>query len=1065
MSLYKTSVGRPITTLLVFVAIAILGIFSLGRLPVDLLPEIETNAIMVMTTYQGASAADIETNVTRPLENTLNGVSDLKHITSQSKENISIITLEFEYGIDIDVATNDVRDKLDMISSALPDEVDTPILFKFGTEDIPIMLLSVAADESMPGLYKILDDNVATPLARIKGVGTISISGIPEREIQVYCDPRKLEAYGISIENIASVIAAENKNVPAGNIDIGSNSYSLRVQKEFSAPEEMLGLVVGTSNGKTVYLRDVATVTDTHEERSQESYTNRKKGGMIMIQKQSGANSVEIAEKVKEMLPKIEKTLPSDIKIGEIVNTSDNILNTIDSLTKTITVTFFIVMLVVLVFLGRWRATFVVVLTIPISLLSALIYLLVSGNTLNIISMSALSIAIGMVVDNAIVVLENITTHIDRGSKPKQAAIFATNEVAISVMASTLTTIAVFLPLTMITGMAGVLFKQLGWMVTIILSVSTLAAITLTPMLCSQMMRFNKKKSRMQEIFFVPIEKALNALNNGYAKLLGRLYNYRKTVVFCAALLFFGTVFGLGKVMKTEYFPTQDNARISITVKLPAGTRQELTRDLALRINDTLVAHYPEIKVINFTEGQAGTDDVLSSMRDNGTYLISFNISLVSVEDRDRGLTLIGDLMRKDLEKFPEIRTFEVVEGGQSGGAGGQTTVDIEIYGYDFTATDILAAQVAEKMSAVEGCTQVNISRDEYTPEYQVDFDREKLAQNGLNVSTAASYLRNRINGSVTSYYREDGDEYDIRVRYGLPFRESVEDIENIVIYNAQGNGIKVKDLGRVIETFTPPTIERKDRERVITVSCVVGNGYAMSQILAEANKVMEQVEIPAGLTWQFGGAFEDQQDTFTDLFTLMALIIILVFIIMAAQFESFTYPFVIMFSIPFALVGVIIGLVVTNTPMGVMALLGVLMLVGIVVNNGIVLVDYTNLCRERGMSVKDSVVTAGRSRLRPVLMTTLTTVIGMIPLAVDRGEGSEMWRSMGTTVACGLSFSTLITLILVPILYSMFADFGERRKARKKARQERKDAKEAERVKESEMTSESGATESLSSI
>ncbi len=1039
MSLYKSAVGRPVTTMLVFVAVAILGLFSWSRLPVDLLPEIETNAIMVMTTYRGASAADIETNVTRPLENILNGVSDLKHVSSSSKENISVITLEFEYGIDIDVATNDVRDKLDMVVSALPDEADTPIIFKFGTDDIPIMLLSVSAKESMAGLYKILDDNVATPLARVKGVGTVSISGIPEREIQVYCDPLKLEAYGLTIEGIASVISAENRNVPAGSFDIGSESYSLRVQKEFTAADEMLDLVVGSAEGAPVYLRDVATVTDTREERAQEVYTDRELGGMIMIQKQSGANSVEIARKVEEMLPRIEKNLPSDIKIGTIVNTSDNILNTIDSLTETISITFAVVMLVVFVFLGRWRATFVVVLTIPISLLSALIYLLVSGNTLNIISMSALSIAIGMVVDNAIVVLENITTHIERGSRPKQAAVFATNEVAISVIASTLTTVAVFLPLTMITGMAGILFKQLGWMVTIILTVSTVAAITLTPMLCSQMLRLDAKKSRLHRIIFIPVERALEALNNGYARLLGWGYRHRAVVVIGAMALFFGVVMGVGRMLKTEYFPTQDNARISITVKLPAGTRQEITRDLALRINDTLTAHYPEIEVINFSEGQADTDNALSSMQDNGTYLISFNISLVSVEERDRGLTVIGDLMRKDLDKFPEIRTYQVVEGGMSGGTGGQSVVDIEIYGYDLAATDKLAADVAARMSQVEGCTQVNISRDEYAPEYQVDFDREKLARSGLNVSTAASYLRNRINGSVASYYREDGDEYDIRVRYARRFRESVEDIENITVYNGRGDGIKIKDLGRVVETFTPPTIERKDRERIITVSCVVAHDAAMSDLLAEAGKVMEQVEIPSGVTWQFGGTFEDQQETFADLFTLMALIVILVFIIMAAQFESFTYPFVIMFSIPFALVGVILGLVATGTPMGVMSLLGILMLVGIVVNNGIVLVDYTNLCRERGMGVREAVVTAGRSRLRPVLMTTLTTVIGMIPLAIDKGEGSEMWRSMGLTVACGLSFSTLVTLVLVPILYSLMADFGERRKARKAERAARK--------------------------
>ncbi len=446
MSIYQSAVKKPITTALVFVAVAIFGLFSLINIPIDLIPEIETNTIMVMTTYQGANASDIENNVTKPLENVLNRVSDLKHITSKSKENVSIVTLEFEYGIDIDVATNDVRDKLDMVTSALPDNVDNPIIFKFGADDIPILLLSVTAKESSPGLYKILDDVVANPLARIGGVGTVSISGAPQRELTVYCDPHKLEAYNISIETIAGIIAAENRNTPAGQIDVGSNTYSLRVQKEFTSADDMKMLVVGVSAGKPVYLKDVATIRDGLEERSKETYNNGEKGGMIIIQKQSGANSVKISNKVMEMLPSLQAKLPSDVKVNVIVNTSDNIVNTIMSLGETILITLLLVMVVVYVFLGRWRATFIIMLTVPISLLASLIYLFATGNSLNIISLSSLSIAIGMVVDDAIVVLENVTTHIERGSRPKSAAVYATNEVAISVIASTLTMLAVFTP-------------------------------------------------------------------------------------------------------------------------------------------------------------------------------------------------------------------------------------------------------------------------------------------------------------------------------------------------------------------------------------------------------------------------------------------------------------------------------------------------------------------------------------------------------------------------------------------------------------------------------------------
>ena len=696
MSIYQTAVKRPVTTILIFLGVAIFGLFSLSRLSIDLLPDIETNAIMVMTSYGGASAEDIETNITRPLENTLNSVTDLKHVTSKSREGISVITLEFEYGTDIDVATNDVRDKLDRVTT-LPDGANTPILFKFGTDDIPILLLSVTAKESFSGLYKILDDQVATPLARVQGVGTVSISGLPEREIQIYCDPLKLEAYGISIETIGSIIGAENKNIPAGSIDIGSNVYSMRVQKEFEDANEMLDLVVGMSGGVPVYLRDVARIVDAPEERAQESFTDGVQGGILVIQKQSGANSVNISRAVVKKLEDIKKTLPSDIVISPIIDTSDNIIKTIDSLTRTIATTLIIVSLVVLLFLGRWRATFVIVLTIPISLLSALTYLLATGNTLNIISMSALSIAIGMVVDNAIVVLENITTHIERGSRPRQAAMFATNEVAISVMASTLTTIAVFLPLTMVQGIAGIMFEQLGWMVTIILAVSTIGAITLTPTLCSLMLRLSHKQNLFQKVVFNPFNGFLKKLTAGYARLLHWCVRHRKTTIFIALALFFGSIFVLLPFVKTEFFPSQDNARIGITIKLPTGTRQNITRDLGFRIVDQFKQNYPEIEKINFTEGQAGEDNVFGNMSDNGNNILTFNISTSSSSQRERSLTEICDLMRVDLEGYPEIKTYNVQAGGGGGGIGGESAVEIELYGYSFDKGDVLAERLLKK--------------------------------------------------------------------------------------------------------------------------------------------------------------------------------------------------------------------------------------------------------------------------------------------------------------------------------------------------------------------------------
>ena len=1033
MSIYRKAVNNPVTTSLVFIAMAIFGIFSLINISLDRFPKFDANVVMVMSSYPGASAEDIETNLTKVLENSLNGVSDLKNLSSTSKENISLITLEFIEGVDIDVATNDVRDKLDMVNSVLPDGASLPVIFKFSADDMPIMIMAATADESLQALEKILDDKVATPLARVSGVGTVSIAGAPQREIQVYCDPNKLEAYGLTVAGISSVIASENRNVPSGTIDIGSNAYSLRVEKEFTSAEEMLNVVVGHSNGKTIYLRDVARVVDGVEERYQEAYVNGVQGAQIVIQKQADANTVNVIRGVKKEMKKIEKNLPSDIQIRTVVDSSDNILNTLNSLKETILVTFLIVMLVVYLFLGRWRATFIIVLAIPISLLASLMYLWATGNTLNIVSMSALSIAIGMVVDDAIVVLENISTHLEKGAKPKEAAVHATQEVGISVIASTLTMLAVFLPLTMIKGMAGLMFKQLGWITSIIMIVSTIGALTLIPMLCSQFLRFKPKTGKVHDLIFGNFNKLIELISRGYSHLISWCIGHRTIVVIISILVFVGTLGFIAPRVKTEFMPKSDDGRITLQLELPAGTGQDVTRAIAHEIHGKFKAAIPEIVNCSYALGQADSDNSFAAMQNNGTHVVSYNINVGSMEDRERSTAEIADVVRGILADYPEFKKIKVTEGG--GGMGGASTVDIEIYGYDFETTDRVAKVIQAKMLQDKVFAQVLLSRDEYTPEYQVDFDREKLAVNGLNSTTAAAYLSAAMNGSTQSFYREDGDEYDIRVRYAPEFRTSIEDIENIMIYNNMGKGVRIKDLGTVVETLTPPSIQRKNRERLITVSGVVANGAALSDAVAVTDAILADTEIPSELAVEIGGSYEDQQDMFGDLIMLLAMIIILVYIVMASQFESFMSPFVIMFSIPFAFVGVFMGLWFTGTPLGTMGMIGILILMGIVVKNGIVLIDYTILMRERGYSVAEASTIAAKSRLRPILMTTLTTVLGMVPMAIGQGEGSEMWRSLGMVVAWGLSISTLVTLVIIPTVYASMASWQERRAARKAAR------------------------------
>lgn len=1032
MSLYGAAVKRPIMTTLCFVTVVILGLFSLAKLPIDLYPDIDTNTIMVITMYPGASAEDIEQNLTKPLENTLNSVEHLKHITSKSRENTSVITLEFEYGYDIDVLTNDVRDKLDMVESMLPDDAENPIIFKFSTDMIPICLLSVEAKESMQGLYKILDDAVVNPLARVDGVGTVSVSGAPKREIHVYVDPRRMEAYNLSVEGISQIIGAENRNVPGGAFDVGSNTYSLRVQGEFKESSQLEALPVGSFNGKIVYLRDVARVEDSLEERTQQTYIGGEAGAMIIIQKQSGANSVEISDKVMKMLPRLQKNLPSDVKLGIIVDTSDNIRNTIASLEETVLYALLFVMIVVFVFLGRWRATLIIVITIPVSLIASFIYLFATGNTLNIISLSALSISIGMVVDDAIVVLENVTTHIERGSDPRQAAVHGTNEVAISVIASTLTLIAVFFPLTMVTGMTGVLFRQLGWMVTIMMIISTTCALSLTPMLCSVWLKRQNHHSRLYTIFFTPIEKGLDKFDNGYAHLLRTVVAHRITTILLCLGIFVGSIF-LMRFVGSEFIPMSDDGRLGVDLELPIGSRVETAQEVTGRLDALWRKKYPEIEAISYTVGPASSDNTFASLSDNGAHIISMNIRLSDPAKRSRGIKEIADDMRRDIETgFPEFQKAQVnIGGGRNQGMSGQATVDFEIYGYDFEETDSVARQLKTILEGIPGTADITISRSEYQPEYQVDFDREKLSLYGLNLQTAAYYLRNRINGATASQYREDGEEYDIKVMYAPESRTSLEDIENILIYTPQGQGIRLKDLGKVVERSTPPTIERKDRERLITVSSIV-DGVPMSVIVTEAQLKIDEMHLPPGITIGLSGSYEDQQDSFSDLMLLGLLIIILVYVVMAAQFESLTYPGIIMTSLLFAFSGVFLILWLTGHTLNIMSMIGAIMLIGIVVKNGIVLIDYITLNRERGMSIRGAVIHGGKSRLRPVVMTTLTTILGMVPMAVGTGQGAELWRPMGVAVIGGLTFSTILTLLFVPVLYCVFASNGVKRVRRK---------------------------------
>ncbi len=1039
MKIYETSVRKPISTALIFVAVIVFGLFSLNNLAIDQLPEMDLPAISVITTYQGANAEDIENNITRRIEDGLNTVSNLKEITSKSSDGVSLVSLEFEWGTNLDEASNDIRDALGRLSDYLPEDAEDPILFRFNSSMMPIMSFSITADESYPALNKILEEQFVNRLSRIDGVGSVSVMGAPVREIQVNVDPVKLEAYGLSVEQIGAIIAQENINTSGGTLDVGNHTYNLKADGEFNSSDDLKTILISNMNGQEIYLRDVAEIRDTLEKQTLDERMNGELGVRVMIQKQSGANTVKIVEKVKKMLPEIERNLPSDVEIYLLNDSSKNIKDSISTLTDTVMFAFLFVILVVLFFLGRWRATLIICLTIPISLVVSFIYLQLTGGTLNIISLSSLSIAIGMVVDDAIVVLENITTHIERGSKPREAAIYGTNEVWLSVIATTLVVVAVFLPLTMVEGMAGVMFKQLGWIVSLVVCTSTIAAISLTPMMSALLLKMENNQHTYKGLsaIYKPIDKFLAWLDRAYAAVLRWALAHKKIVFFAPMLLLVFGVWLFATKIPTEFMPSSDGDHMSATVTLDQNLSVEYTTRIARQIDSIVYAKYPEVMLLSTSAGSSSTSNVFSAMSTTGSNIINYTFRLTDPQDRERTVFEIADAFRADLATIPEIKRSMVSGGG--GMMGGGSSVEVQIFGHDIERTNAIAEELMAEFSALEGARDVRLSRDDMRPEYNVEFDRNKLAYYGLNSSTVSSAIRNRINGMTASIYREDGEEYYIKVRYGEEHRTSLEDVENILVYNSRGQGVRVRDIGKVTEVYAPPTIERQNRQRLVTITVALGNDVVLGDMVSKVNSVLDNYPLPEDVYTYIGGDWEDQQESFADIGTLLILIVLLVYIVMATQFESFVMPFIIMFTILYALPGSAIALWITDTPLSLMALIAIVMLVGIVVKNGIVMVDFTNLLRERGVGMYEAVYTAGKSRLRPVLMTSLTTILGMLPMALGLGNGAELWQPMGIAIVGGLLFSTILTLVAVPILYYVFMGRSEKYIARRKARSERK--------------------------
>lgn len=1058
MHLPEFGVKRPVTNLMIFLAIILLAAYSFSRLGIDSFPEIEPPAITVITSYPGASPEDVEIKVTEELENQLATTPGLEKITSISAEGVSLITLKFIWGTNIDEASNDIRDRIDLAKQRLPDipnEMENPYLFKFNTANIPILYLGITAKQTYPELYDMVDKRLGDALRQLPGVGTVQIQGGGlKRQINVWVNKERLEGYGFSILDIQNVLKRENITQPVGNLKTGLTDYLIRLPGEFMNPDEINLVILGKRSGKVIYLRDVAKIEDGFQEVTSEVRINKQPGVMMMIQKQSGTNTVEVAQRVKKRLKELERNFPSDVKINTIFDTSKDIINSINSLKSSVVLAIVLVIFVVWFFLRQFTPSMIIALTIPFSLLISFIYLFLTGRTINTISLSSLAIASGMVVDNAIVVVDNIHRRLERGNRPSEAAIFGASEMFFAIAASTLTTVVVFMPMLFIPGVVGIMFGELAVIVIVTLLASLFTAVTFSPMLSSKWMKTNngnvqnigeKREIKVKRGIFGKIydvsEKMFKSWEEFYLKALKFSLGHKKMVLFVFVCVFILSIF-LMPFVGNEFMPEEDTGDLRITVSLPIGTRLEVTDKVAQRIEEIFNQEVPEARFYYARSGQvSGIGRIMGN--NSGSHVIAAGAKLVPKDKRKRSVFQIAEIVRAKIKDIPGVIKTDVGTGNPIDrlitGTGGKN-IQLEIIGHSFEETDATALKIKQILEKIPGAVDVSISRDANRPELKIEIDREKAGMLGLDMTTISNSLKTSIQGSTASKYREKGKTYDIYVRLEESSRATIEDIENIGIIlptleektqlsrladlealkGVAIKPVKLSNIAKIYETTVPDSIERKNRERIVKVEA---NAYKRSsgKIIEDLNKELERVTLPRDVEINFGGAAEEQAKAFRDLVLLLLLGIALVYMVMAAQFESFLDPFIVMFAIPFTFAGVIFGFLLTGTTLSVVSFIGIVMLMGIVVNNAIVLISYIDILKARKVSLYDSVTLGGRDRLRPVLMTTITTLVGLLPLALSRGEGSEVWQPLGITMISGLTVSSFVTLLFVPTLYAVF--------------------------------------------
>jgi len=1026
MKVSRFSVHHPVFTVMSVLIVMILGGISVLRLPIDLMPDITYPTLSISTSYENASPEEIEEIITRPIEEAMSAVPGVEEVTSVSAEGISQVRVSFNWGTDLDTAANDVRDRLDRVVGRLPDEAERPTLRKFDLASFPIVLLGASSKLDPVQMRLIIDDQIKYRIERLPGVASLDVHGGLDREIHVNLSADKIKALGIPLDQILQRIRAENVSIPAGTLERGTMEVMLRTPGEYTSLDELRNTVIAVRDGVPIQIKEIASVEDSWQKVKRIIKINGRPGVRMAVLKQSGMNTVEVAREVLKEIERINQDLPQ-IHVTPVVDTSDYIKRSINNVGTSILYGGLLAVLVLLLFLRNIRSTLVVATVIPISVIATFTLMYFGGFTLNLMTLGGLALGVGMLVDNAIVVLENIFRLSETGTPPREAAIDGSEEVSAAIVASTLTTLVVFLPMIFVRGMSGVMFKQFTYVVSFALACSLATALTLVPMLSSLIL----KPAAEREVRKRGPAAALLRLSGGFLRFLEENYrqilhyalSHRRRVLLAAFLLLLGSV-SLFPLVGSEFMPQADEGEVRINVEMEVGTRVDVVEKTFDTIERIVAREVPEARNTSTFLGS-------SPWRARGSHVGEMRIALKPLSERSRSSEEIAGDLRRKLSAIPGtiVRTragqgLFILRMGQSSGE----RVTVEVRGYDLRIAETLAQQAKSLMEQVEGVTDVQVSRESGSPEELILVDRQKAADMKLTVSQVADTLQTVLSGSEAGYYREAGKEFTILVKLKEGERMEMRELLDLTVTNNDGKPVVLRNVLDVRPRKGPVFIERKDQERIISISANT-TGRDLGSINKDIATNLRSIPVPRDFSIAFGSDYEEQQKAFRELLLSIILALVMVYMVMASLYESLLDPLIVMFSVPLAAIGVVLMLFLSHTTFNVQSYIGCIMLGGIVVNNAILLVDHTNLLLRRGMPLLEAIEEAGRRRLRPILMTALTTTFALTPLALGLGEGGETQAPMARVVIGGLMSSALITLVVVPTVYSLFkVRFGKKK-------------------------------------